>query len=232
MRKGLLLLVFVVLGILMSCSQKTEEQNGFVEFTVEGQKCRMEHMRFIVRANPIITDGERIKVIPKGEVLTYEFCIDATEAESKRQLEIQGRNAKKYAEWKDGEPFPEQEDLNSFLALWVANTSNPEDILKSEITWQNQSLGLTHFGFVINIPDSKHISCPETHNCWLKIDEITENRVKGRFGGHFEMDMALSKEFQEKSRHGQQLKKEDMMREIDITDGVFNLPYKKCFKYR
>ena len=102
-------------------------------------------------------------------------------------------------------------------ALFNYLNLSTEKILESEITLKDKSLGLTHFFIIINVP-GRAVRSPEgySHNCWVRFDEVTEDRVKGRFGGTFRMDIYKPGE----------------AKDIEITDGVFDLPVKKCYQYK
>lgn len=231
MRKIIVFLCAIAcVTILVSCSKKVE--NGFVEFSAEGKKYRIENRQFLIRVNPVLWEGEKVKVIPAGSKNLFEFSIGPTEAAGKKELEATGKALEKGAK----EKIPEIEG-HTFYALWVAETMNPEQILKSKITLQEKNLGLTHLAFVIQVP-GRVIQNPQEqiHDCWIEIDQMTEDRIKGRFGGPFIMHL-IGKEADEKFAMHQrgEINKETLMseieKEIQISDGIFDVPYKKLFRY-
>lgn len=227
--RRIFLLLFIVLITLVSCSKKAERQSGFVKFSVEGKRYRIENMQFMIRANPLIGEGDKIKIIPEGEESPFEFSICPTEAEAKRQIKITARNLRKVVKWREGEELPEEEDYTSFSTAWLVNTAKPEEDLKSGITLPDQSGRVNNFYILITIPDGQ-ITSPEgvMQNCWIQIDEVNEDRVKGRFEGKFKSTL-LGRKLKEKFEQGLT---NEIEKEIEITNGVFDVPYKKCFKYR
>jgi hypothetical protein len=223
MRKVLLLSAIVCVIAFVSCFKKTP-QDGFVEFSVEGRKHHIENREFMIRVNPALWEGEKVKMISKGSKNLFEFGIGPTEEVRKKELEAMDKDKR-------------LENLYIFDAMWVAETTDPEGILKSKITFENPGLGLTHIAFNILVP-GRSVKNPQEriHSCWIEIGEITEDRVRGRFGGPFVMNL-LGKEADEKFAMHQrgEISKETLMSEIEktiqINDGVFDVPYRKLFKY-
>jgi hypothetical protein len=55
------------------------------------------------------------------------------------------------------------------------------------------------------------------------IDEISDNRVKGRFGGTFQVDKLDTKDINESKMF--------LGKEFEIN-GIFDVPFKKLYQYR
>ena len=218
----MLLFAISTIVVFISCSSSVQKQDGFVQFSVEGETYRIEGRRFIIRANPMFGDGRKTKSIPEGEKMLFEFSIGPTDKMALKEIKMLAEEMEKAAKGDMSENF------TSFDVTWLAETNDPEQILKSRISMDNKQLGLTNLIFTIRIPDGA-ISNPDDaiYKCWINIDEITKDRAKGRFGGSFLLEL-LGKKLDMKLQQGFF---REIQKEIEISDGIFDVPYKKCFKY-
>jgi len=80
------------------------------------------------------------------------------------------------------------------------------------------------FAINIAVPEYSIHNLPKArHACWVIIDEITDDRVKGKFGGTFQVAKLNTKDINEMKMF---LEKEFEM------NGTFDVPFKKPYRYR
>lgn len=199
--------------ISVSCKQRAEE-NGWVQFDLYGTTYAINERQFTIRANPLFGDGEKVKTLKKGERINFEFRLGPTEARAKKEIKATGKELEQLA---DGN-IPEGEGISSFDAIWFVETSDPIGSLEKRISYGSPGLNLGAFTLTINVGGDMLIHPDPTHGCWVIIEELTDERVKGRFGGTFEL-----------------ISQDDMGplgEQVEIDDGVFDAPFKKLFRYR
>jgi len=217
-----LMICIMVFGILfiLSCSKKDIE-DGWIKFDFMGDEYIVNQRQFMIRANPMIGEGEKIKTIDKGQSVTFEFNLGPTPSRAKQELEATGKELKQLAQGN----IPERVEISQFDAVWVIKTTNdPTEILKNKISYDTPGLNLGAFMITIIVPGySIHNPSEERHPCWVVIDEIADDRVKGTFGGTFQVEKLNAKDINEIKMF---LEKEYEM------NGTFDVPFKKLYRYR
>lgn len=217
-----LMVCVILLGILflISCSKKDVE-DGWIKFDFLGNEYTISQRQFMIRANPMIGEGEKIKTVEKGQRITFEFNLGPTPSRAKQELEATGKELKQLAQGN----IPEGVEISQFDAVWVIETTgDPTEILKSKISYDTPGLNLGAFALNIIIPGyAIHNPYKERHACWIIVDEITDDRVKGRFGGTFQVDKLDTKDINEIKMF--------LDKEFEIN-GTFDVPFKKLYQYR
>ena len=199
--------------LFVSCSQRAEE-NRCVQFDLYGTTYTINERQFTIRANPRMAEGERMKTVQKGARINFEFRLGPTEARAKKELELVGEELRKLAEGN----VPEGEGVTTFDIVWFIETADPIGSLEQTISYDTPGLSLGTFVFTINVPEYNLGPGSMKHECWVEIDELTDDRVKGRFGGVFEV---LSRK--DTSALGIP---------TEIANGIFDVPLKKLYRYR
>lgn len=199
---------------LLSCSKKDVE-DGWVKFDFLGNTYTITQQQLMIRANPMIGEGERMKTIEKGKRINFEFHLGPTPSRAKQEIEDTGKQLKQALQ----SNIPKTEGVSKFFAVWCIETDDPIETLKNKISYDTPGLNLGPFPFGIQIPGYHIANLPkEKHNCWVTIDEITDNRIKGKFGGIFEVNS-----LNDISMLG---------KEVEITNSTFDVPLKKLYQYK
>lgn len=212
----------MLFGVLFlpSCSKKDVE-DGWVKFDFLGNEYTINQRQFMIRANPMIGEGEKMKTIEKGQRVTFEFNLGPTPSRLKQEIEATGKELKQAVQGS----ILKNLGIPQFNTAWVIETTDdPIEILKNKISYDTPGLNLGPFIFTMGVHEY-WIRNPskERHACWVTMDEITDDRIKGRFGGTFEVDKLNAKDIDEiKMFSG---------KEFEIN-GTFDVPFKKLYRYR
>jgi hypothetical protein len=216
------LIIFILLVCLIgaglyffknSQSANKEKQDGVVSFSLDGQKYEIPGVVFIIRADFKLFEGDKIKVLSRGEKANFMFSLVPTlkkQKDDEKYLKIDLTNLSGRSNYK------------SFDASWAVQTDNPEGLLKTnEISYKNSKISLAYFYIRAELPTLIIGNQQQkTHEAWIKITSITQDRITGKFGGRFQID--------DLNRLGD---RNFFDNEIEITDGTFDVPYYKYFKY-
>jgi len=204
--------ILVCVLVSVSCKQKAEE-NGWVQFDLYGETYTFDQRRFMIRANPRMGEGERMKTIEEGQTISFEFSIGPTRARAKKELEVVGKELRELAEGN----VPEAEGVSTFDLVWFIDTADPIGSLEQKISYDTPGLNLGTFVFNINVPEYTLGPSDLRHNCWVVVDELTDKRAKGRFGGVLQANSR-----QDASVLGEPVE----------IDGVFDVPFEKLYRHR
>lgn len=217
------LIIFILLigligaGLYFFKNSQSAKHDGVVAFSLDGQKYEISGIVFIIRANPRLLEDDEIKVLSRGGKAKFMFALTPT---LERQEEVQnlGINPKNL--------FERNSNYKIITAAWTTQTDDPEGFLKTnEISYKNSKISLDYFYVGAELPTHTIQSQEDEtragwHTEWFKIENMTTDRITGKFGGTFQ-DKDLNK-----------LEDQDFYdREVEITDGTFDLPYHKYFKY-
>jgi len=222
MKHFMVCVILLSIFFVISCSKKDIE-DGWIKFDFQGNKYTIDQHQFMIRANPMMGEGEKIKTIVKGQSATFEFNLGPTPYRLKQEIESTGKELKQLAV----RIIPKGVEISQFTAVWFIDTiSDPVDILKNKnrISYDTPGLNLDPFilhsivpGYFIESPSK------ERHSCWIIMDEITDERIKGRFGGMFQIDKIDTLDINEIKMF--------LDKEFEIS-GTFDVPFKKLYKFR
>jgi hypothetical protein len=196
----------------LSCSPRGEErETGSVDFSIEGQRFHIENRELSVRANPGYFEDSQVKTIPRGTKTTIEFFLKPTLAQQTENENLIKKSAQ--AEGESRARLEEELIRNTFYAAWAVETDKPERfapeaVLKTGLRGPDlRSLDIRSAGFLV-------APVYEVRGCWIRADEITRSRVAGVFGGLVEISDGTTNE----------------SRKVEITEGSFDVPYRKLYR--
>lgn len=216
MRKSILLLNYLlIISILFinSCSSMMQSAPGTAEFFFDGEMRYFNNVEFRVGTKEVITilkPKVRKYSKDKKKEFTYIFSINDP-------------NLKTLDDYKNA-------DADAFVFLFRGNemTTSPENILQTRIddlasfseacvSIQTKEWLLYMESYSRRKSNSKY---PDHTNAWIEFDEITDNRVHGRFGGillHVSKIEGLGPSYSDN--------------QTTEIEGTFDVPFKKFYKY-
>jgi len=195
-------LALLFLGILAyvnsGCSRSHEtgtDQGGTASLSFDGTHYDVPGVELLIYVTAR-ADRDQIIELPAGQKADFHFAIGPT-------LKAQDETANKPREWL-------LQNMRRVSISWdELQIQDPEAltnhrISESDTTRLYMSLVLPNYGLISDNPIKQ--------DKWIQIDQISQGRALGHFGGTFADPKSLQS--------------------IEVTDGTFDVPLEKLYKYK
>ncbi|MBI3232352.1 MAG: hypothetical protein HYZ51_04725 [Candidatus Doudnabacteria bacterium] len=202
---GLLVAALLLAGGYYFFHSGTPEvaEDGLVSFSFRGKRYEIPHIVFFVQPEALVSEsfGREVKSINKGSPHSFGFELALTSSAANQSKKLAFDDPKQ--QW--------------FSAYWYVTTTDPEGLLSLSPKMSSKDhtpSGVEDISLTFRLPSQHVASCnPNKYDCWVQIDSLASNRVRGRFGGTFVVGASDDSAY-------------------DIVDGSFDVPYQRLYKYK